>query len=141
MNQLLTWVDGEKKFGIPLDECKEVNRDVLITKVPHSKNFIAGIVNLRGDTVTVLNLGSLLGYKEGEPTSHFVTIRLKTTGNNLAIRADDIDDIIEVDDEAFESASTQLSEEESRYIKNVVMSDRGLILVLDTSSVQKLNVQ
>lgn len=140
MNQLLTWKDGKKKFGIPLDECKEVNRDVMLTKVPHSKGFIAGIVNLRGDTVTVINLGSLLGYKEENSSEHFVTIRLKTISNNLAIRADDIDDIIEVDEASYESALSQLGEEEARYIKNVVMSPRGLILVLDTASIQNLNV-
>jgi purine-binding chemotaxis protein CheW len=140
MNQLLTWMDSGKKFGLPLEECKEVNRDIRITEVPHSKDFISGIVNLRGDTVTVVNLGSLLGYKQELQKEHFITIRLKTIANNIAIRADEIDDIIEVDEASYESAMSQLGEAEARYIKHVVMSKRGLILVLDTESIQNLNV-
>lgn len=140
MNQILTWIDSGKKFGIPIEECKEVNRDIRITEVPHARSFISGIVNLRGDTVTVINLGSLLGYTQEAKREHFITIRLKTISNNIAIRADEVDDILEIDESTYESALTQLGEAEAKYIKHVVMSSRGLILVLDTDSIQNLNV-
>jgi purine-binding chemotaxis protein CheW len=140
MAQILTWLDSGKKFGIPLEECKEVNRDVILTEVPHSSKFISGIVNLRGDTVTVINLGILLGYTQDDKKDHNVTIRLKTISNNLAIRADDVDDILDLNESAFESAASQLGEMEAKYIKKVAMSKGGLILVLNTTSMQNLNV-
>lgn len=140
MPQILTWLDSGKKFGIPLHECREVDKDIQLTEVPHSAKFIAGVVNLRGDTVSVIDLGILLGYSNENKSTHPVTIRLKLKNLHLAIRADLVDDILEIDESDWEPAIRHLGEEEAKYIKSVAKSSNGLILVLNLESMQNLTV-
>jgi purine-binding chemotaxis protein CheW len=62
--QILTWYIGKQLFGMELASCREVVQDRHITTVPYAKENVAGIVNLRGDVVTVLDLGVMLGYSD-----------------------------------------------------------------------------
>lgn len=137
--QLLTWTIEDQLFGLEIGKCREVDRDVRITDVPHSKKFISGIVNLRGDVVTVLDLRVLLNYDGKSETDRNVIIRLKSDGSNIAIKADKVSDIVEVEESNIEDAGVHLNENESKYIQSVGITDKGLVLILSPESI--LNIK
>ena len=94
--QLLTWTIGGQIYGADINYCLEVQKDVSIVQVPHSKNYISGIVNLRGDVVTVLDLLVLLNQKEKASREKCVIIRFNNSEKQVAIKADAISDVIEL---------------------------------------------
>ncbi|MCB1192819.1 MAG: chemotaxis protein CheW [Leptospiraceae bacterium] len=138
--QLLTWTIDEQLFGLDIGKCREVDRDMKITAVPHSKIFIAGIVNLRGDVVTVIDLKMLLN-NDSIPTESpkNVIIRLKSESSNIAIKADRISDILEISQDQIEPAATHLSDFETKYITHVGITDKGLVLILNSNEL--LNIK
>ena len=75
--QLLAWKLDDQLYGVELEYCLEVQKDLAILKVPHSKDYISGITNLRGEVVTVLDLNYILGKKEKSNREKSVIIRFK----------------------------------------------------------------
>lgn len=143
--QILTWLIGGQMFGMELGACREVVQDRLITNVPYAQQNVAGIVNLRGDVVTVLDLSVLLGYdkierkkaipgKESEEVGEedaYVIIRVKSDYQQVALKADRIYDIIEIERKKLEPPPAHLSELETRFINGVAMTERGLVVLLN----------
>lgn len=139
--QILTWLIGEQMFGMELGACREVVQDRQITDVPYAKENVAGIVNLRGDVVTVLDLAVLLGYDRKQENSddsmedgeeaRCVIIRVKSDISQVALKADRIYDIIEIDRKKLEPPPAHLNELETRYVMGVAMTEKGLVVLLD----------
>lgn len=140
MIQILTWIDANTRFGIPLTDCREVSKDLKITHVPHSKDFIAGIVNMRGDTVTVIDLAKLLNYHKSNTQLYSSVIRIKSTGSPIGLIAEKIDDILELEEESIQDASRQLGEEEAKYIQKVALTPMGLVLIVNTETILQIHV-
>ncbi len=129
--QLLTWRLGDQLFGAEIEYCLEVQKDLTILKVPHSKDYISGITNLRGDVVTVINLNFILGQKKSITSSKPIIIRFKYNNKQLAIEADSISEVLEIPVDKLESANIYLTESELVYISKVFYTEYGIILVLN----------
>jgi purine-binding chemotaxis protein CheW len=137
--QILTWKIGERLFGMDIGHCREVDKDKMIVAVPHSRKEIAGIVNLRGDVVTVIDLRVLLGgtvLREDE-SGKSVIIRLKCRTQHVALKADSIYDVLSVTEDLFEGTPAHLSEIEARYIQSVAMTTKGLVVILNPDEILK----
>ncbi len=135
--QILTWKIGERLFGMDIGHCREVDKDKVIVAVPHSRKEIAGIVNLRGDVVTVIDLRVLLGGEvlREDDDGKSVIIRLKCRNQHVALKADSIYDVLSVTNDQFEGTPAHLSEIEARYIQSVAMTPKGLVVILNPDEI------
>lgn len=138
--QILTWFIGKQLFGMELSQCREVVQDRIITRVPYANQNVAGIVNLRGEVVTVLDLSLMLGYESDVKDEKYVVVRIKSDTEHVAVKADTIYDILEVEYGSMESAPAHLNEMETRYIRGVAMTDKGLVVVLNADELLKSGV-
>ncbi|EQA43362.1 CheW-like protein [Leptospira broomii serovar Hurstbridge str. 5399] len=129
--QFLSFFLGREIYGIPLAECKEVDHNKKILRIPCAPPYIEGIVNLRGDVVTILNLQNLFGKKSNPDKDKYSIIRLKGKKQAFAILADEVSDIIEVSEKNFEPCPSHLDERESRYIRNVAVFKGETLIVLN----------
>jgi len=130
--QILTWSTDGKLFGMDVSECREIVKDKRITNVPHAPETIIGIVNLRGEVVTVLDLSKLLGYIKPESRHDPVLIRLKAGNQQVSIKADVVYDVIDVKKSEFEPPPSNLTDMESRFISSVVVVEKGLAVILNS---------
>ena len=65
-SEFLSFFIQDKRIAVPISYCREVNKTIRITKVPHSRDFISGIVNLRGEIVVAVKLAQLLNFPANE---------------------------------------------------------------------------
>ena len=137
VQQILTWSVGDRLFGIDIAHCREVDKNKDIVAVPHAKEQIAGIVNLRGDVVTVIDLRVLLGHEKRSDEAGNVIIRLKSKTTQIAVKADAIFDVITVSEEQIEGTPAHLSENEVRFISSVAMTEKGLVVILNPDEILK----
>ena len=79
------------RYGVALDSCHEVNLRSRVYPVPRARPHISGIMNLRGEVVTVIDLPSMFSPSKGEASSGAV-IRLKAGEHPIAIRVDAVED-------------------------------------------------
>lgn len=124
-------------YCISLDFVKEVLKDTPITNVPGTPDFIEGIMNLRGDYITVINLKKFLGLPEGENTTDKKpVVIIKGNELKLALLIDKINELFEFQTSAFEPVSESYYANEFIYnqtlytVLNVeqILSDKKIII-------------
>jgi purine-binding chemotaxis protein CheW len=153
MNQYSTFRLGDRLFGLDLMMIREINRILDITPVPHARDHIRGLINLRGQIVTILDLGVRLGLPRldiGEESHNVIlktnaelaTARQAGSGKNFSTSTDlvgflvdAIGDVVEADDSSIEPPSANVSEAESQFLSGVIKTDTGLLVLLDIREV------
>ena len=150
MNQYSTFRLGDRLFGLDIMMIREINRILDITPVPHANEYIRGLINLRGQIVTILDLGVRLGLPRLEIGEESHNIILKTNAELSAAHSDRnfttstdlvgflvdaIGDVLEADDSSIEPPSANVSEAEGRFLSGVIKTETGLLVLLDIREV------
>ena len=119
-------------------EITEINRCGDIFPVPGAAYSLRGVINLRGDVVTVIDLGLLLTGRpvEVDERSRFVVVECE--GERVALLVEEIADIVAFSAAEIEGQPANVGGADRRWFKGVVKRRDGLVLVLDTAEVVAL---
>lgn len=131
-HQLCTFhVDG-LFMGIDVQKVQEVIRYQEMTRVPLAPPAISGLINLRGQIVTAIDLRCRLGLRKRGPNELPMNVVVRDGENAVSLLVDRIGDVVEVDDKYFEAPpSTVRASVRGLIVGAYKMPDR-LLLVLDT---------
>lgn len=135
---LLAFYLGEALFGIEITKVKEINRNVEFMPVPEAPPDVAGLFNMRGQIVTLLDLTRILRGKCCEEKQRTACIILKTTPDNPDYAGFIIDkpkDVISIKEEWCESVPANIDDIESEYLKEIVKLEDELIMVIDPEKI------
>lgn len=131
--QFCTFRLGDYLFGIPVADVQEVLRAQQITPVPLSGEHIGGLINLRGQIVTAIELRHLLALPtrpDGIEPIHVVVKGADSSRFSLVV--DEIGDVLEPSLDDFETAPETMPEAVRHLVDSVCKLDGQLLLVLDT---------
>lgn len=95
---------NDDSYCIMLDYVKEVLKDTLITPVPGTPDFIKGIMNLRGDYITVLNLKNFLNIPQNTTSEKNPVIIVKFNDIEMALLIDKINELFEIQEDKISEA-------------------------------------
>lgn len=127
---------GDEEFGMDVMNIKEIAKITTITRVPHSPDFIEGLINLRGSLVTVINLRKRFIFepKKIDVDSRIIIAELED--KPVGILVDAATEVLRIpvsDIEATpELVTTEISKE---YLKGVGKVGDRLIILLDLKQV------
>jgi purine-binding chemotaxis protein CheW len=118
-------------LGLKVTCIQEVIRYQPITVVPLTSNVIAGLINLRGQIITAIDLRYRLGLPPREADERPINVVLCTDDGAVSLLVDEIGDVIEVDDDSFERPPETLSLDARELILGAYKLKGRLLLVLD----------
>ena len=126
-------------LGIPIVKVQEVFRYQEMTPVPLAAPSVRGLINLRGQIVTALDLRSTLSLPPIAPEALPMNIVLQSpfeSKDGLVSRlVDDIEDVLEVSLDLFNPVPENMPEAQKQFLEGVYHVPQGLLLVLDTTRV------
>lgn len=125
-------------LGIEVGEIQEIIRDTSFTPVPMAHPAIRGLINLRGQIVTAIDLRRRAGLEPAVDGAEYMTMVLGTAEEPLALVVDSVGDVVEVAAEAFEPPPDTLRGEARRMIDGAYKLERELLLVLNLQVVLDL---
>jgi purine-binding chemotaxis protein CheW len=128
--QFCTFHVGDLFLGIEVERVQEVIRDSDITPVPTAPPWVRGLINLRGQIVTAIDLGTRFGKTDRNDESSTVLV-LDVGSTLLSFVVDRAGDVVEVNDESFEPPPDTLKGEARRLIRGTYKLQKRLLLVLD----------
>lgn len=130
--QFATFYLGDLFFGIDVLNVQEVLRSQEMTRVPLAPGVIRGLINLRGQIVTAVDMrGRLeLGHRDAAHTSMNMVVR--TQEGAVSLLVDEIGDVLEMDSSTFEPPPDNLSPVAKELIRGIFKLKDRLLLVLDT---------
>jgi len=120
-------------LGVEVTCVQEVIRSQPLTSVPLSPAIIAGLMNLRGQIVTAIDLRRRLGLPERDADRQPINVVIRSAEGAISLLVDEIGDVIEVDDDSFERPPETLDPAARELIRGAYKLDGRLLLVLDAA--------
>lgn len=124
------YVDG-LLFGIDVMQVQEIIRYQTLTPVPLAPSVIEGLINLRGQIITAIDLRRRLGLPAAENNLLPMNVVIRSEDEVVSVLVDQIGDVLEVEAAQFESTPESLEPQVRGLVKGVYKLDKELMLVLD----------
>lgn len=154
--QFVTCKIGEQLFGVDILMVREINNVLEITPIPKEKSYIRGLINLRGQIVTILDMRVRLGMDAmaHSDTTHNIIIKsgaeLKGVfgendsafagiGDPAGLLVDAIGDVVDAEDHEVEPPPANVGGVDGGYLTGVVKKEDTLVAILDVTRVLSLS--
>ncbi len=137
--QLCTFVLDKHVFGIDVVRVQEVIRHQEMTRVPRAAKEIRGLINLRGQIVSAIDMRSRMEFPERTGDELPMNVVIRTSEGPVSLLVDEIGDVLEVDESTVERPPDTLTGTTKELVRCVYKLDTGLLLVLDPEQVVTLN--
>ena len=138
LEQMVTFNLGPEVFGVNILQVQEINRMVEITAVPHTEEYVEGIINLRGKVIPIIDLRKKFGLAEKEQDNHTRIIVVDVSGETVGLVVDSVSEVLRVPSGSLEEAPklvTGGSHNGADYIRSVAKLDDRLLIYLDLDKI------
>lgn len=129
--QLVTFRLKDETYGINVMQVQEVLRVSEIAPVPGAPGYVLGIINLRGNVVTVIDTRTRFGLPTTERDDSSRIVIIESEQQVVGILVDSVAEVVELRQSEIDTAPSIGSEESSRYIQGVASRDQDLLIVVD----------
>lgn len=138
-NQYCTFHLDNLFFGVEVQKVQEVIRYQEMTRVPLASPVVRGLINLRGQIVTAIDLRCRLELKPLPEGRLPMNVVVRTDDGPISLLVDEIGDVLEVNAQSFERPPETLKGEARELIRGAYKLKDRLLLTLDTERVVEMN--
>jgi purine-binding chemotaxis protein CheW len=132
---ILQWVTyqlEEEFYGINVMQVQEVLRLTEIAPVPGAPSYVLGIINLRGNVVTVIDTRSRFGLSSTESTDNSRIIIAEVSGQVIGMLVDSVAEVVYLKQSEIDTAPN-VSDDSSRFIQGVSNRGKYLLILVDVN--------
>jgi len=133
-DEVLQWVTfqlEEETYGINVMQVREVLRYTEIAPVPGAPDYVLGIINLRGNVVTVIDTRSRFGLVEGEITDNTRIIVIESEHQVIGILVDSVAEVVYLRSSEIDTTPSVGTDESAKFIQGVSNRDGKLLILVD----------
>lgn len=139
--QFCTFYLGEHCYGLNVLKVQEVVRSQPLTRVPLAHPAVRGLINLRGQIVTAIDLRRRLDLPELGAIHEPVNIVLQTDDGAVSLLVDEIGDVLEVSQQQFELPPETLQGAAREFIQGAYKLPDRLLVILDPERIISITNQ
>jgi purine-binding chemotaxis protein CheW len=133
--QFCTFYVNQQFYGIDVLQVQEIVRSQPLTRVPLAAPMVRGLMNLRGQIVTAIDMRRRLALPERDEQCELVNVVLQTGDGAVALLVDEIGDVVEVDEQQFERPPDTLRGPSRDLILGAYKRPGQLLVILDPQQV------
>lgn len=133
-DSVIQWVTfrlAGETYGINVMQVQEVLRVSEIAPVPGAPHYVLGIINLRGNVVTVVDTRIRLGLATSEVTDATRIVIIEGARHVVGILVDCVAEVVDLAASELESAPNVGNDESAKYIQGVASRDGELLILVD----------
>jgi purine-binding chemotaxis protein CheW len=133
-SQVVRWATfrlNEERYGLNVMQVREVLRYSEITPVPGTSDSILGIINLRGNVVTVLDTRVVFDLALSEVTEKTRIMIIETQDQVIGLFVDSVDDVVDIENDDIEQTPNIGNEHVSHYFQGVANKNEELLILVD----------
>jgi purine-binding chemotaxis protein CheW len=130
--QFCTFTLDKLMFGVELKKVQEVIRYLEITEIPLAPRIVSGLMNLRGQIITGIDLRRRLDLPDRPEDTPPMNVVIRGAEGAVSLLVDEIGDVVEVTDESFERPPETLQGKVREVIVGVHKLEKQLMHVLNT---------
>jgi len=131
VSQWVTFRLGEEIYGIDVLQVQEVLRITEISPVPGAPDYVLGIINLRGNVVTVIDARNRFGLppKESDDASRIIVV--DAFEKVVGLLVDNVSEVAYVPDSQIEMGPNVGADESNKFVSGVCNRDDELLILVD----------
>ncbi len=129
--QCINFLIDKEWYGIEITKVKEIIKVPPITYLPSTPSFIAGICNLRGNILTIIDVKKIFGLSETALTNNSRVVVVESGKIVLGFLVDEVSEVVELPISSIDAPLVTLEGEKGDYIIGETKIDEKLIAILD----------
>ncbi len=133
--QVVVFQVADEHYAVDISGVREILRLPEITKVPHSPEFVDGVINPRGTVIPVIDLHKRFGIEERESTNDTRVMVLNVSDSLVGAIVDSVSEVMTFTDEQIEPVDRLSVTISAEYITGVAKMEDRLVILLDYEKV------
>lgn len=129
--ELITCEVAGQLFGLDIMAVREIRAWTPATPLPQVPDFVAGVVNLRGTVLPVVDLAARLGWAATEATPRHAIIVVQLGGKTMGLIVDSVSDIVTLPKDSLQQAPASGEEDVVRFLQGLAALGERMVMVLD----------
>lgn len=131
---VLQWVTfrlDDETYGVNVMQVQEVLRYTEIAPVPGAPQYVLGIINLRGNVVTVIDTRSRFGLPPADVTDNTRIVIIEAEGQVVGIMVDAVAEVVYLRQSEIETAPNVGNDESAKFIQGVCNKNDELLILVE----------
>lgn len=126
---------GNADYAVPAAQVLHLDSYEQATRVPGVPPYVAGLVQVRGRVVPVVDMRARFGLPPGEPTSDRRVIVVQIGARVAGLLVDSAREVVQLEESAFEAPPDLIAQQASGFITAVATRDKRMFLLIDVPRV------
>ncbi|SFL72499.1 chemotaxis protein CheW [Pelosinus propionicus] len=133
--QLVVFKLGKEEYSVSILQVQEIKRITDITRVPHTPDYIKGVINLRGSVLPVIDLKKRLNLPQQVLTEDTRIIIVKVDELSVGMIVDAVSEVMTIDQENIDSPDVVAGSVAASYLSGVGKLDNRLLILLNLEEI------
>lgn len=133
LNQFIVFKLGSEEYAIPILKVNEIIRlkGINITKVPNTKDYVVGIINLRGEVIPVIDLRLRFNMDKSKLDDNCRILIVNMQNKNVGFLVDSMSEVAQLNEDEITQPPEEISDINSKYITSVAKYKNRIFIILD----------
>ena len=129
--KLALFESGDLLCGLDIEHVQEINNNIAVTVVHRAPDYVRGVINLRGEIVTVVDLRIKFGFEPTIQGSEAQIVIVRQGDENIGLLVDAINDVVNANERDIEPPPSNLSGVAGRFFKGIYKLEHDLVAILN----------
>lgn len=118
-------------YGLDIKYVENIEKNLTITRIPNSKSYIKGIINLRGNVIPVIDLRARFGFPQKEYTEESRIIIVNYETYQIGMVVDSSSETLQLSEENIDSSPNIRSSSEDEFVKEIGKHNNRIIMLIN----------
>lgn len=129
--QLVSFIIGVEEFGIDILNVQEIIKLIHITRVPNAPDYVAGVINLRGKVIPVIDMRKRMEMEAKEFDADMRIIVIEVNKTVVGFIVDSVNEVIRINKSTLEETPKSYNSKVFEFVNNIAKLDDRLIIIID----------
>jgi purine-binding chemotaxis protein CheW len=134
-SELIAFRLGGQEFCVDIMSVRDIRGWTQTTPLPHSPDYVKGVINLRGAVLPVIDLAARLGFQPTEPTARHVIIVTQVNNQSVGLLVEAVSDILTINAATIQPTPDVASELARMFMKGVLAIEGRMISLISLDCV------
>jgi purine-binding chemotaxis protein CheW len=131
MRKLALFESGNLLCGLDIACVQEINKNIAVTVIHRAPEYVRGVINLRGEIVTVVDLRTKFGFEPLPQDAEAQIIIVRQGDESIGLMVDSVSDVVIADEKDIEPPPSNLAGVTGHFFKGIYKLEHSLVAILN----------
>ena len=125
--EMITFLVGAQEFCIDVMSVREIRVWTPATPIAHAPSYVAGVINLRGTVLPIIDFAARLGFPPAEPTTRHAILVAQIGEQTVGLLVEGVSEILTITEDLIQPTPDVASEIAREFVSGIVATQNRMI--------------